>query len=1751
MSLYGDPEIDVGVLIAEQSADFESLHRHIQAVETLITSKRSAPVLASRNDYIKYLWANCQGRNGQIHRLATKDEKKQLKYFTASEFGNMETTVFNCLDNITETLVALTPVQQSPPLPQQQERQPINNGNVKLPRIDLVSFSGQFTTWQAFKDSFVSLVKSNQHLDDVSKLHYLRSSLKDEAFDQIGHLEIVNGNFEIAWDILVKHYDNPTSLINAHLNAIFSIEPLQKESPHKLKALRNSMQKHIGALKRLNRETDGYNDILINRVETLLDPCTKRDWKLLIASQTEFPTYEDLDKFLVERVRGLDSPKGSLQQNTQAMSQKLQRHVNVKSHHISTPVNSCVICSQAHAIFKCPKFKDSSSLERLTLVKQHNLCTNCLKANHKANDCKSRFVCFKCHNKHHTSLHRDTLKNDSSSVNQNSIQPSTSKSNDLQVTTQTHFAVANASSRIFLATARVWVLAPNGRAVRVRALLDQGSTCSFVSRHLVQALGVKLVNVNMTMSGLGESKVGTSSHSAEIHISAHISGESAVVTNALVIPKITTYVPNYKLPISQWSHLADLHLADDPSNHDPIHLLIGADFYGMFLLEGLRKGKPGEPIAQKTVFGWVLSGNVIQPHSRSSHTVTAHLCISNQALDNSLKRFWEIEDIPNMPVLSIDDELCEQHFRQTHTRENGRYIVRLPFKSPLPLDIGESRHIAESMLKRNENRLARNEHHRSLYSDFMAEYRSLHHMALRQTMPQIEHTSKPVFLPHHPVLRESSQTTKLRVVFNASSKTSNNTSLNDHMHTGPALQADLSTILMNWRSYKFVLTADIAKMYRQIGVNHLDVPYQCILWRDSTQEPIEEYYLLTVTYGTRSAPFLALRVLQQLVEDEGSSFPVASDILKYDTFVDDLLFGAHTKHAAIDARVEVTALLDRGKFQARKWSSNNLNLLEGIDPSNHGLSSALLLGENEGVKILGIKWNPLSDIFEFDVSVKPLEIVTKRITVSLLAKIFDPLGWVSPVIVVGKMFIQRLWRENHPWDDPLPQSLASSICAFFSSLTELSQLSIPRWTNFSPEIVDAQLHGFADASEKAYGAVVYLRVKLPSGHINISLMSSKTRVAPIKFESIPRLELLAAVVLARLIKSILEARTLSALRYQCWSDSSLVLTWVKGHSSQWKTYIANRVSQIHTLLPDHHWRYVPTESNPADLLSRGMSVHTLKGSALWWKGPSWLSLDESQWPTNIIHLSPDDNLEEKAQVHTTLISPSSCLLNLAERCSSWYKMLRITATVFKAIAILKPVLIKAKPVEGINPVITAKDLIYAETMIIKVLQGLMFPNELKTLNDNQPLPRLSKLQSLNPFLEDQIIRVGGRLSQSNLDRASKYPIVLARHYVTTLIIRDAHLRCLHGGVQLTLTTLRQSYWVLNPRPQVKSVIHRCVPCAKARARLSTQIMADLPSTRVSQPNRAFTDCGVDYAGPLRLRMVGGRGHRVHSGYIVVFVCFAVKAVHLEVVSDYSSTAFIAAFKRFVSRRGIPARMHSDCGTTFKGADNELQRAFINACTSTDFKDFLTQDRISWHFNPPAAPHFGGLWEAGVKSVKSHLKRILADKNPTLEELSTLLCQIEAALNSRPLGPLHDHIDNCDPLTPGHFLIGSNLIAIPQPSLIDINTNRLSRWSMIQQCFEIFWREWSNDYLQSLQQRTKWRLAHVNLKVGQIVLLKQPNLPPTKWLLGRVEKCCPDRKGNVRVVHIKTANSSFIRPITEVCLLPTDLENMDAPSQQIK
>ncbi|XP_029160297.1 uncharacterized protein LOC114932295 [Nylanderia fulva] len=1194
--------------------------------------------------------------------------------------------------------------------------------------------------------------------------------------------------------------------------------------------------------------------------------------------------------------------------------------------------------------------------------------------------------------------------------------------------------------------------------------------------------------------------------------------------------------------INSWPHLRGLQLADpDPSSAHQIHLLIGADLYGALLIGDIRHGPPGTPTAQSTLFGWILSGPT-GPTDATHPPADVHNCVVEDDLAPVIQQFWTDETISDSkPPLTEDEQRCEQHFAATHKRDvHGRYVVRLPFKNGSPPSIGESFQITSVLHAKLTNRLSRQSEIRTLYHAFLADYEELGHMT--QIKPSTSNLSDAAYIPHHAVLREHSTTTKLRVVFNASCRTSNGTSLNDHLMIGPKLQQDLAAIVLRWRLFQYVYTADIAKMYRQISVHHEDRDYQRILWQPPGCAHINHYQLNTVTYGTACAPYLAMRVLQQLNEEDGHEFPLAQTIFRDSIYVDDTLFGADEISDAIKTRDQLIALMKRGQFDLRKWTANSSELLADIPLDRR--QSDLAIKSDDSLKVLGLSWSPHTDSFCFKVSSGTSGANTKRSVLSLIAKLYDPLGWASPVVITAKILLQELWLAKIDWDDPLPPDLLQHWISYYSDLPKLETIKIPRWTGSHRDNLGMELHGFADASKRAYAAMVYLRVLRSFDDVQITLLCAKTKVAPLKTLSIPRLELNAAVLLSRLIKWIYRSFNLSNVPVYGWTDSTVTLAWITQHPSRWRTYVATRVSEIQTTLPTIKWHHVKSAENPADCASRGLSATEFMNHSLWFSGPSWLRTHSSTWPIQSTSkdISINALLEESssASVHLT---DNVTTWNLPNDISTWTKLIRVTAYLFRFVTNLR------NRLQGTSlnlSSLEAAELHHAEHFWLEQVQRQLFSSELSALKRKVSISKSSRLSSLRPFLgQDQLIHLGGRLKNALLPYSECHPIILADHRIVQLLIANAHTAALHGGTQLTLRILRQRYWIISARSQVRKYIRSCITCERHRAVTADQLMGQLPEHRVA-PSASFTCTGVDYAGPIPLTLRAARGQKTMKHYIAIFVCFTTKAIHLECVDDYSTEGFLAALSRFTSRRGLPSHIYSDNGTNFIGADKELRNAFRVIIQDPILKSQIANDRITWHFNPPAAPHFGGVWEANVKNVKYHLKRVIGTHVLTRVEFQTLLCRIEACLNSRPLTPMSDDASDFTALTPGHFLIGRPLVSVPEQSVSTIHLNALSRWQLVQRLHEQFWHTWSHDYLHSLQQRSKWRDSKQNLAINDFVLIKNNVLPPAKWNLGRIVQVHPGADGLVRVVTVRTATSLLQRPITQLCKLP--IANCDSLSR---
>ncbi|XP_043286900.1 uncharacterized protein [Venturia canescens] len=698
--------------------------------------------------------------------------------------------------------------------------------------------------------------------------------------------------------------------------------------------------------------------------------------------------------------------------------------------------------------------------------------------------------------------------------------------------------------------------------------------------------------------------------------------------------------------------------------------------------------------------------------------------------------------------------------------------------------------------------------------------------------------------------------------------------------------------------------------------------------------------------------------------------------------------------------------------------------------------------------------------------------ITKRILLSKIAQIFDPLGLLSPVLINAKCMMQQIWQFQTSWDETLPQQFQDNWEEYSSALAKINDVHIPRNINPGNSNRRFDLIGFGDASEKAYGA--YL-------------------VAPVKTISLPRLELNAALVLAKLCNIAVRAFPNKIESVYLWSDSTIVLSWIASSPNLRKTYVANRVTKIQSLTREAVWRHVPSAQNPADLISRGMTVEDWATNNLWWHGPTWLTTGE--WPER-----PTIDVDTSDMRTPTVLISAKNTTDVLRKFSTYEKLERVVAYCLR----WKFNTLGTKR----NGSLTVKELEHAEKAIVKMTQQEAFLPEYKALKQNKQIPKGSKLVALSPFLDGEgIIRVGGRLSNANIPETQKYSMVLPdRHHVTTIMMRREHLRLHHCGPEQLLHSMRQNYWALSGCREARKITNNFIQCYRSRPKTLDVRMGDLPSKRVQGSLKPFTNTGVDYVGPVQVRESRRRG-RVHirKAWIAVFTCLATKAMHLELVSELTTEGFLATLRRFVARRGICSTIFSDNGSNFVGASRELKEVYTFLENEKDrVSDDLSRQRIDCQFIPPRAPHFGGLWEAAVKSAKKHLSIVTKGLIFTFEEYYTLLVEIESILNSRPLIPLSSDPNDTSALTPSHFLVGDSLLLPAEHSYLE-----------------------------------KWYLQGDNLKVGTLVLLKEDNVAPLRWPRGRVVEVHVGKDNIVKVATVRTSSGLFKRAVKKLCPLPLE------------
>ncbi|XP_062556957.1 uncharacterized protein LOC134221791 [Armigeres subalbatus] len=930
-------------------------------------------------------------------------------------------------------------------------------------------------------------------------------------------------------------------------------------------------------------------------------------------------------------------------------------------------------------------------------------------------------------------------------------------------------------------------------------------------------------------------------------------------------------------------------------------------------------------------------------------------------------------------------------------------------------------------------------------------------------------------------------------------------------------------------------------MFHQVRIREQDRPCQRFFWRDEDGE-IATFEMCVMTFGACCSPSSALYVKNRNAERFIGSHPGAVDIIIKRHYVDDMLISVESEAEAIQLAEDVKFVHSKGGFEIRNWVSNAPVVLSALGEGDIKTKNLDLSAEASTEKVLGMWWCTETDKFTFKVGWTRYDEAllsgerrpTKREILRVLMSIFDPLGLIAHFLIFLKILLQEVWRSGVQWDDEIGDLLFVKWQTWLRVLPEVENVQIPRC--YCSQMIHGEqieLHTLVDASENGFAAVSFLRF-CDGAQVRCLLVAAKTRVAPLKFLSIPRLELQAAILGARLAQTIIDSLSIRITRRLFWTDSRDVLCWINSDHRRFTQFVAHRVSELLDSTEPCEWRWVPTKENVADDATKWQTRPDLCSNSRWFNGPIFLERTESDWPQQIASSkSTTEELRSHLIAHISTPSPSLRY----EDYSNWKRLVVVVGLLFRFLA-------NCRRKRQNQPIRTGplhmEELQNAEQNIIRETQQQKYPQEIAAIEQHKRVARSSPIFKSTPFLDgNKVLRMRGRTSNCVfISEEAKNPIILPRdHHVTTLIISHYHTKYHHLNQETVVNELRQKYSIPRVRVCCANVRRNCQRCKNERATPSPPIMADLPGARLAAFCRPFTHVGIDYFGPMEVAV----GRRVEKRWGMLATCMATRAVHIEVAHSLNTQSCVMVIRNLIARRGLPRYIYCDRGTNFVGANGELKRAMEELDDEALMNEF-TSTETTWSFNPPLAPHMGGSWERLIRSVKNSLRSLKLPHRPSDEVLRNALIEIENTLNSRPLTHIPIEAASAPALTPNHILLGSSNGVKPLTTLENSNSIVRQCWRSSQIIANQFWKRWLVEYLPEITRRTKWYSDSMRpVKVGDIVIIVDQKFPRNCWPKGRIIAVRPSQDGEVRSATVRTTAGVYERPVVKLAVLDVDRE----------
>ncbi|XP_068203744.1 uncharacterized protein [Palaemon carinicauda] len=986
------------------------------------------------------------------------------------------------------------------------------------------------------------------------------------------------------------------------------------------------------------------------------------------------------------------------------------------------------------------------------------------------------------------------------------------------------------------------------------------------------------------------------------------------------MPTNRSHIPSPDM-VNDWPHLHCIREKLVPVKTDcDIGLLIGYNCAKALVpLEVIPPSGNG-PYAQRSILDWTIVGSIsTEFESDDSNLGASHVVLVSENLDPlpvPMVQFTlrcKIKEVSPSDVAKIlekdftefetdDVKLSteDRHFLKIlednlSLSESGQFVMPLLFRRDDP---SFSYSMANAM-RRLRFLVKRLEREKTLYDHYISFMNDMLERGYAE-VPQSEIVSDHCFyIPHHGVYNFK-KPGKIRVVFDCSARC-NGVSINDELLQGPDLMNNLSGVLCRFRKEPIAISCDVEKMFCQFKVKQEHRDYLRFLWYDKGDFSSElKHFRMTVhLFGAVSSPGCANFGMKKAADDGEPQFGKrAAEFVRKDFYVDDGLTSVSTPSDAVELVRNTQRLCAHRGIRLYKFCSNSTEVLQSIPIKDRcQIFQSLYFNKSDNLveRTLGVEWSFLADCFQFKVLLKEKPLSGRGI-LSTISSVFDPLGFVSPFILQGKQILQELCRDNNDWDSPLSNSVDSKWLEWKTEILHLHDVKMNRCIkplDFS-EVVSVEFHHFSDASTLGYGQCSCVRLFYILGRVHVSLVFSKSRVAPLKQILVPRLELTAAVLSVRVSSFLNKEFNYSGVKNFYYTDSRVVLGYIGNEAKRFHVFVANRVQQIKNLSSTHEWVFVSSDENPADIASRGASVQ--RQDVRWFSGPSFLwepDFVPKSWCINKNCVLSSDDPEVKKNVSALSTSVQTQNLDLQGefmRFSSWLRLKKAVALCLKFVRSLKNKVSRGKI--PLYKSVTAEDIQEAEIKILQSTQDHFFHSELDQLKEKISIGQSSKLHHFNCFLDGNgLLRLGGRLSHGYLSYEEKFPVVLPKiSHITSLVIGYCHSKVAHQGKGFTLNEIRsQGYWIMNASSAVASFIFKCVVCRRNRGKLLDQKMSDLPDDRVN-PSPCFSFCACDFFGPFIVK----QGRKAVKRHGVLFVYMYSRAVHLEVADSLSTDSFINA-----------------------------------------------------------------------------------------------------------------------------------------------------------------------------------------------------------------------------------------------------------------